>query len=124
MGPPSSAPKPHWITDIRILFYADSSSTNLLLPKPGVNLRGQEEEFGLRILKDILEASFSPNISVDLVNRFWTLNPSSGGVDPYTSPRTGGPNGPTYLTSTCLVIMTKSGSLVSTWETFRMMLTL
>ena len=103
MGPPSSAPKPHWITDIRILFYADSSSTNLLLPKPGVNLRGHEEEFGLRILKDILEASFSPNISVDLVNRFWTLNPSNGGVDSSTPPRTGGPNGnPTYLTSDLL----------------------
>jgi hypothetical protein len=77
---------PSWIADIRILFYADASATNLLLPKPGVNLRGQEEEFGLRILKDILEASISPRISVDLRNRYWTLN-SDGGIGDNTFPK-------------------------------------
>jgi hypothetical protein len=72
-------PPPSWMPDIRILFYADFSGMNLLPVSPGGHLRGQEEEFGLRILKDILEANVSPAISVDLVNRFWTLD-SNGGV--------------------------------------------
>ena len=74
--PPPQGLHPH----VNILFYADSSATNLLVVYPGGILRRQPEEFGLRMLKDILEANPFPTISVDLVNRFWNLN-GDGSVD-------------------------------------------
>src|SRR4029077_5998925 len=59
----------------RILFYADYSGTHLLPVPPGVRqLRNTPMEFGLSILKDILEASSFPHVSVHLVNRFWDLD--------------------------------------------------
>ena len=64
---------------IRILFYADSSWTNLIPVVPGGALRGTKYEFGLSMLKGLLEASAFPGISVDFVNRFWDLD-SDGAV--------------------------------------------
>ncbi|SEI81163.1 hypothetical protein [Paraburkholderia diazotrophica] len=59
----------------KILFYADYSATHLLsVPTGGTNLRKTTTEFGLSILKELLEASLIPSVTVDLVNRFWELN--------------------------------------------------
>jgi hypothetical protein len=70
-----------FVPTARVLFYRDSSDTNLIAVSPGGKLRRQEGEFGLRIVKDSLEASFFPQTTVDLVNRFWILD-ADGRIPP------------------------------------------
>lgn len=66
---------------VRILFYADSSESNLLPVPFGEVIRGTVYEFGLSILKDILVSASWPSISVTLVNRFWDIN-QDGSISP------------------------------------------
>jgi hypothetical protein len=65
---------------IRILFYCDDLSTNTAVvpqPGPGNQLRGNPTEFGLRILKDLLESqsTFLVRLRVDVVNRNYQYGP-------------------------------------------------
>lgn len=65
-------------TTIKILFYGDIRDTNIAAvpqPAPGSLLRGSSTEFGLRILKDTLEAqsSFLIRFSVDMLLRHHKL---------------------------------------------------
>lgn len=67
-------------TTIRILFYGDIRETNIAAvpqPAPGSQLRREPTEFGLRILKDTLEAqgSFLMRYSVDMLLRHHKLKP-------------------------------------------------
>jgi len=64
---------------IRILFYGDVRDTNTAAvpqPGPGNQLRGMPTEFGLRILKDLLEAqsTFLVRLQVDVLNRHYHYN--------------------------------------------------
>ena len=65
-------------TTIDILFYGDVRDTNVAAvpqPSPGSQLRGEPTEFGLRILKDTLEAqsTFMTRFSVDVLLRHHKL---------------------------------------------------
>lgn len=60
---------------VRILFYADSSQSNLMPVPFGEPLRDTPFEFGLTIIKNVLEASVFHGISVTVINRFWDYNP-------------------------------------------------
>ena len=66
-------------TTIRILFYGDHRDTNIAAvpqPAPGDLLRFKPTEFGLRILKDLLESqsTFLVRLQVDVVNRDYHFN--------------------------------------------------
>lgn len=65
---------------LRILFYGDHHDTNTAAvpqPAPGDLLRSKPTEFGLRILKDLLEAqsTFLIRLQVDVLNRDYHYNP-------------------------------------------------
>ena len=77
-------------TTIKILFYGDIRETNIAAvpqPAPGSQLRGSSTEFGLRILKDTLEAqsTFLIRFSVDMLLRHHKLK-SDGFADSTATP--------------------------------------
>jgi hypothetical protein len=74
---------------IRILFYGDAKDTNIATvpqPAPGDRLRSQPTEFGLRILKDLLESqsTFLVRLKVDVINRNYHYGPDGFVVEPAT----------------------------------------
>src|ERR1700730_18349589 len=72
----SPPPSPIVHAHIRILFYGDSALTHLFdIGDTKGPLRRTKHEFGLSLLKDVLESSIFPRVSVTLLNRFWDLKP-------------------------------------------------
>lgn len=63
----------HKLPSTRVLLYGDYSRFDFA-PVPTLGaLRNDPTEFGVAILKNLLESSRFPRIQVDVVNRFWTL---------------------------------------------------